>query len=106
MVQLPLRIRRRPGQKTVVDAGGVGGSRADRPIPIHAEPALVKALARAFRCQKMLDEAEYASITKMAKAERPDCGCMRWLLPLTLLARICSKCSSMGLAGSILPCQA
>lgn len=45
-VRVPLKIRRRPGRKTVVDAGGGG---EDAAIPTRADPTLVKALARAFR---------------------------------------------------------
>ena len=42
----------------------------DSAIPTRADPALVKALARAFRYQKLLDEGRYASISEMAVAER------------------------------------
>jgi hypothetical protein len=52
----------------------------------HGDPALVKALARTFRYQRMLDEGVYASITEMAKAERLDRGYMGRLLQLTLIA--------------------
>ncbi|MFH5925362.1 hypothetical protein [Roseomonas xinghualingensis] len=52
----------------------------------HGDPALVKALARAFRYQRMLDDGQYASITEMAKAEKLDRGYMGRLLQLTLLA--------------------
>jgi hypothetical protein len=46
----------------------------------------VKALARAFRYQKLLDEGRYASITEMAAAERIERGYRGSLLWLTLLA--------------------
>ncbi|MFC0386810.1 hypothetical protein [Muricoccus vinaceus] len=46
----------------------------------------MKALARAFRYQRMLDDRQYASITEMAEAERLDRGYMGRLLQLTLLA--------------------
>jgi hypothetical protein len=52
----------------------------------HGDPALVKALARAFRYHRMLDEGQYASITEMAGAEKLDRGYMGRLLQLTLLA--------------------
>lgn len=86
-VQVPLAIRRRPGRKTVVTPNG--SASAGIPLyasPAHADPALVKALARAFRYQRMLDEGQYASITEMAEAERLDRGYMGRLLQLTLLA--------------------
>ena len=55
-------------------------------VPTRADPALVKALARAFRYQKLLDEGRYASISGMAEAERIERGYLDTLLRLTLLA--------------------
>jgi hypothetical protein len=82
-VRVPLAIRQRPGRKTVVPPAPEGGSST---VPTHADPALVKALARAFRCQRMLDDDQYASISEMAAAEKIDCGCLGRILQLTLLA--------------------
>ena len=53
-------------------------------VPTHAGPALVKALARAFRYQKLLDEGRYASISEMAAAERIERGYLGSLLRLSL----------------------
>jgi hypothetical protein len=83
-VRVPLRIRRRPGRKTVVQPLTPAG--AETAIPTRADPALVKALARAFRYQKLLDQGRYASITEMAAAEKLDRGYLGRLLQLTLLA--------------------
>jgi len=47
---------------------------------------LIKALARAFRYQRLLDEGRYASISEMAAAERIERGYLGALLRLTLLA--------------------
>ncbi len=52
----------------------------------RADPALVKALARAHRWQCMLDEGRYASISEMAAAEKLDRGYLGRVLQLTLLA--------------------
>jgi hypothetical protein len=52
----------------------------------HREPLLVKALARAFRYQGLLDEVRYTSISEMAAAERIERGYLGSLLRLTLLA--------------------
>ncbi len=49
-------------------------------------PALVKALARAFRYQRLLDEGRYSSISEMAGAEKIERGYLGTLLRLTLLA--------------------
>jgi hypothetical protein len=82
-VRVPLTIRRRPGRKTVVTPVRDGGEAA---LPTRADPALVKALARAFRYQRLLDEGRYASISEMAAAERIERGYLGTLLRLTLLA--------------------
>eukprot|EP01031_Cornospumella_fuschlensis_P005737 gene5737-7126_t len=81
-VRVPLEIRHRRGRKTVVTPMADGAA----PITTRADPALVKALARAFRYQRMLDEGRYASITEMAYAERIERGYLGSLLRLTLLA--------------------
>jgi hypothetical protein len=62
------------------------GAPAARPAPTRADPALVKALARAHRWQRMLDEGRYASISEMAAAEKIERGYLGTLLRLTLLA--------------------
>lgn len=83
-VRVPLRIRRRAGRKTVVTpVPAVGGETA---LPRRADPALLKALARAFRYQRLLDEGRYASISELAAAERIERGYLGTLLRLTLLA--------------------
>jgi hypothetical protein len=82
-VRVPMKIRRRPGRKTIVTPVVDG-------LPAHtttrADPTLQKALARAFRYQRMLDDGCYASITEMAAAEKLDRGYLGRLLQLTLLA--------------------
>lgn len=83
-VRVPLKIRRRPGRKTVVTPVPTTGT--DTPIATRADSALVKALARAFRYQRLLDEGRYASISEMAAAERLERGYLGSLLRLTLLA--------------------
>jgi hypothetical protein len=51
-------------------------------VATRADPTLVKALARAFQYQRLLD----ASISEMAEAERIERGYLGNLLRLTLLA--------------------
>ncbi len=82
-VRVPLAIRRRPGRKTVVTPVRDGGEAA---LPTRTDPALVKALARAFRYQRLLDEGRYSSISEMATGERLERGYLGSLLRLTLLA--------------------
>jgi hypothetical protein len=81
-VRVPLAIRHRPGRKSVVTPMTDGVA----PVTTRADPALLKALARAFRYQRMLDEGRYASITEMAAAETIDRGYLGRLLQLTLLS--------------------
>jgi hypothetical protein len=82
-VRVPLAIRTRPGRKTLVTPVGATGA---APARTRADPALLKALARAHRWQRLLDEGRYASISEMAAAERIDRGYIGRMLQLTLLA--------------------
>ena len=82
-VRVPVIIRCRPGRKTVVVPVRDSGEAA---LPTRADPALVKALARAFRYQRLLDDGRYASISEMAQAERIERGYLGTLLRLTILA--------------------
>ena len=81
-VRVPLAIRHRPGRKTVVTPMIDGVA----PVSTRADPAVLKALARAFRYQRMLDAGRYGSMTEMAAAEKIDRGYLGRLLHLTLLA--------------------
>ncbi len=83
-VRVPLAIRRRGGRKLVVTPDG--SSPGAMPARTRADPALVKALARAFRYRRLLDQGRYSSISEMATAERIDRGYLGRLLQLTLLA--------------------
>jgi hypothetical protein len=82
-VRVPLAIRRRPGRKAVVTPVQAG---AEVALPTRADPALVKALARAFRYQRLLDEGRYTSISEMAEGEKIERGYLGTLLRLRLLA--------------------
>ena len=79
-VRVPLRIRHRPGRKTIVTPGGTA------PITTRADPALVKALGRAFRWRKMLENGRYASVSDIARVEKIDRTYVGDILRLTLLA--------------------
>jgi hypothetical protein len=82
-VRVPLTIRRRPGRKTIVSPHG---GPAEAPIRSRADPAMLKALARAFRWKRMLEMGRFASISEIAASERIDRGYVGTLLRLTLLA--------------------
>jgi hypothetical protein len=88
-VVVPMAIRRRGGRKqimgpdgAVLGAGGNGSGVAET----RGDPALVKALARAFRWRRMLEEGRYGSVRELAKAEGVDRGYVGRVLNLTLLA--------------------
>jgi hypothetical protein len=82
-VRVPLKIRHRPERKTMVTPA----QEATEPVVrTGADPALLKALARAFRYQRLLDEGCYASISEMAAGERIERGYLGTRLRLTLLA--------------------
>jgi hypothetical protein len=80
-VQVPLTIRRRGGRKVVLSPDG-HQQRAGRP---QIDSTLVKALARAFRWQRMLENGEYATVTELAAAEKINAGYVGRILRLTLL---------------------
>ena len=66
-VRVPFAVRKRGGRKLVITPDGA----THRPRP-RVDSALVKALARAHRWQRMLESGECASITELAAAEKID----------------------------------
>jgi hypothetical protein len=81
-VRVPLAIRHRPGRKTVVTPD----AQNCLTTPTRADPTLVKAMARAHRYQRMLDQGHHGSLTELAAAEKMDRSFLGKLLSLTLLA--------------------
>jgi hypothetical protein len=63
-VHIPLTFRKRGGRKRVVTPDGAEW--APRP---RVDNAMVKALARAFRWRRMLDEGAHATIEELAKSK-------------------------------------
>ena len=85
-VRVPLAIKRRGGRKVIVSPDGTTMSLNGRQVRTVADPALTKALARAFRWKRMLDNGRYASISEIGRAEKLDRGYVGSILRLTLLA--------------------
>ena len=81
-VTVPLTIRRRGGRKVVVAPEGAGWA----PARTRVDSTLVKALARAFRWRRMLDDGRFASVTELAEAEKINQSYLCRVLRLTLLA--------------------
>jgi hypothetical protein len=84
-VRVPLTIRHRPGRKTVITPEPVTEV-TPATASIYADPALVKALARAHRWKRLLENGQYASLGELAAAEKLDRGYLGRILQLTLLA--------------------
>ena len=80
-IRVPFAVRRRRGRKLVITPDGT----TERPRP-RIDSALVKALARAHRWQRMLESGGYASLTELAAAEKINLSYMSRVLRLTLLA--------------------
>jgi hypothetical protein len=81
-VRLPLTLRRYGGRKAVV-------------VPNESQPAtrrheplspLVRALARAYHWQKLIETGEFSSIAELAAAEHIDKSYVSKMIRLTLLA--------------------
>ena len=87
-VSVPLTIRRRGGRKQIIGPDGAVarlGDGRDAIVPVHGDPALIKALARGFRWRRMLEEGRYASIRELAIAEKVDRAYVGRVLNLTLM---------------------
>ena len=88
-VVVSMTIRRRGGRKQIIGPDGVAvraGGDAAGVAETRGDPALVKALARAFRWRRMLEEGRYGSIRELAAAESVDRAYVGRVLNLTLLA--------------------
>jgi len=82
-VRVPMKFQVRGGRKLIVTPDG---------SPSWAKPrkridnAMVKALARAFRWQKTLDDGTYTTIEEIANAEKINPSYVSRILRLTLLS--------------------
>ena len=66
VVRIPMRFQRRGGRKRIVTPDGSDIVPTSKPQP---DSTPVKALARAWRWQKLLDDGVYSSISEIADAE-------------------------------------
>jgi hypothetical protein len=81
-VFVPMTWRRRGGRKVIIAPPGCD----DWAPPPKIDNALVKALARAHRWQRMLESGEYETLAEMADADRIGRSYVSRILRLTLLA--------------------
>jgi len=77
-----LTVRKRGGRKLVLAPNGASLPPAAPPI----DSTLVKAIARAFRWQKMPETGRHATIREIARAEKINSSYVSRVLRLTLLA--------------------
>lgn len=79
-VHVPLKFTVRGGRKTII---GVAGHQQPK---TRFDNAMAKALARAFRWKRMLDDGTYGTIGELCKAERINETYVTRILRLNLLA--------------------
>lgn len=66
-IEIPMTFKKRGGRRIIVLPDGSHG----HPIPAATiDNAMVKAIARAFRWQKLLENGTYSCLDEIAKAER------------------------------------
>ena len=86
-VKVPIAFKRRRGRKRIVAPDGTElAPAASSPPASEIDSALVKAIARAYRWQRMLERGEYATLRELATVERLDAAYVSRILRLTLLA--------------------
>jgi hypothetical protein len=81
-VFIPMAWRQRGGRKVIVAPPGCD----DSAPPPKIDRALVKALARAHRWQRLLDSGEHGTLAELADAEQISRSYVCRVLRLTLLA--------------------
>jgi hypothetical protein len=82
-VWVPLQVRWQGGRKHIL---APQGAPAWAPRRHYVESTLVKALARAYRWRRLLEDGTYATIEEIAAAEKINCSYVSRVLRLTLLA--------------------
>ena len=80
-VVIPLRVKPRGGRKAVVTAGVLALER-------RQDITLIKAVARAFRWRRMLEQGRYSTLAELAAAEKINASYVSRVLRLTLLAPV------------------
>jgi hypothetical protein len=83
IIRIPMRFQRRGGHKRIVAPDGSELVPATKPQP---DGALLKALARAWRWQRVLDEGIYMSVSEIGDAENISKSYVSRVLRLALLA--------------------
>jgi hypothetical protein len=82
-VHVPLKIRKHGGRKIVLVPDGVP---AWAPAQARPDNKLIRALARAYRWQQLLESGKYSTTHELAAGEKIDRSYLCRMLRLTLLA--------------------
>ena len=82
-VRVPMTFARRGGRKVIVAPDGGDAWARARP---HPDEAMIRALVRAHRWKRMLEERKYRCAAELAEAEGLTRSFVNRLLRLTLLA--------------------
>src|SRR3954452_21943914 len=82
-VRIPLKIRRHGGRKVIIAPEGAAPWAPPR-API--DNTMVKAIARAFRWRRLLEEGQYSSVAEFAEAEKINKSYFSRVLRLSLIA--------------------
>ncbi len=83
VVDIPMQWKRRGGRKVII---APDGGDAWAPAKLRPDETLIRALARAHRWKRMLEEGTHGSVSEIAEAEKIDRSYVNRLLRLTLLA--------------------
>jgi hypothetical protein len=83
VVRIAMRFQRRGGRKRIMTPDGSAIVPTSKPQP---DGTLLKALARAWRWQRMLDDGMYASVSEIGDAENISKSYVSRILRLALLA--------------------
>ena len=78
-IRIPLKVRKRGGRKTMISPDVLA-------VPPRLDVTLVKALARAHRWRRLLEDGSYSTIKELAAAEKINVSYISRVLRLTLLA--------------------
>jgi hypothetical protein len=83
VIRIPMRFQRRAGRKRIVAPHGSAIVLTLKPQP---DGTIVKALARAWRWQQILDEGVYTTVSEIGDAENISKSYVSRILRLALLA--------------------
>ena len=82
-LRIPMRFQRHGGRKLIV---GPDGEENWAPLPTGPDNTLIRALGRAHRWKRLIENGTYGSIKELATAEKVNDTYVGRILRLTLLA--------------------